>query len=522
MPLRKFDDRDFDSFVRAKFEAAPPATFDAKAWSKLNAKRGGFASKLWISGIAVILLILAGLWWWYPFGNQSGADAVANQKELSFKSQSGTDNTSGSHLLDSSANTVATTSSQGQSKADESIQEKTLSGSGNVASDNELNNKNNQEALLDSEEQEINKTRTLQTVESNVAKKAFSSSGTSVATTQSTIESVDAKAFNSSEKDQSPGGEEKENTFSDQPADLKDDNKAVRQAYNSNSLIQKPIKGGDEVAFSKSEDKQDQFNYDGSSVMTDEMLRTKYILRHLFFRDTIFVYPISYEPIDQSEFPYYRPDDLENENTKNKEKKSLLKNRFILSLLLNTDLSTVKFDDFTNPGFGLGFRISYRISDRLLVNGGITKTTKIYDVNDREDYTLSRWILANQGWPESISAKCDITEVPIGIRYDLAKGQNWNLYGQLGLSTFLMDREIYDFQLTEAQQQAGFRDRWEVENRSKHAFNIVGATVGYERYFTRRLGVGLEVYWQTTLNGIGIYTVNLNSVGNQVMLNYRF
>ncbi|MEL6561532.1 MAG: hypothetical protein AAFQ94_25305 [Bacteroidota bacterium] len=246
------------------------------------------------------------------------------------------------------------------------------------------------------------------------------------------------------------------------------------------------------------------------------------MLKYLFFRDTTFAYPLAYEPIEQRGFPYYQADDSETEIAENEEKTNLLKNRFILSLLLNADLSTVKFDDFTNPGFGLGFRISYRITDRIMVNGGITKTTKIYDVNDREDYSLSPWILANQGWPESISAKCNITEIPIGIRYDLVRQQNWNLYGQLSSSTFLMDREIYDFQLTEAQQQAGSRDRWEVENRSKHAFNIVGATVGYERYLTRRLGVGLEVYWQTTLNGIGIYTVNLNSVGNQIMLNYRF
>ncbi|MGB3465165.1 MAG: hypothetical protein WBA74_07845, partial [Cyclobacteriaceae bacterium] len=63
---------------------------------------------------------------------------------------------------------------------------------------------------------------------------------------------------------------------------------------------------------------------------------------------------------------------------------------------------------------------------------------------------------------------------------------------------------------------------WEVENINKHAFNIVGATLGIQKNISKHLGVGVEFYWQTTINGIGIYSVDLNSLGNQLMISYKF
>lgn len=519
MPLRKFDDKDFDSFVRAKFEAAPPATFDAKAWSKLNAKRGGFKAKLWVAGITIIILIITGLWWWFPIGSYMNGNTKVYKQELSQANKTKTENFSENNPLNSSGNLNAPESKENQSNT-----EKITLDSENAPSLNSSSNGMESESDNSISGNDKNKNYQLQTVESDIAKRTFTNSHATVTSDDGTKSSSDIQLFVESDNNKN-SSTEKNNVavVITQKPDLDSSRNIAEQAIDPNSLTRKPIKNGNNVAFSNSQNAKNQINFIDNSAGTDESSGTKYILSYIFFKDTAFVYPVSFEPIEQSGSPYNRSDDQNTVIAGNEDKKNLLKDRFILSLLLNTDLSTVKFDEFTNPGFGLGLKISFKVSDRFFVNGGVTKTSRIYDVNDREDYILPPWILDRQGWPEGIRAKCNITEIPIGLRYDLIKGEDWNFYGQLSSSTFLMDREIYDFRLTEAQQQqAGTLDRWEVENRNKHAFNIVGVTVGYEKYFSRRLGVGLEVYWQTTLNGIGIYTVNLNSLGNQIMLNYRF
>ena len=63
MPLRKFDDNEFDSFVRSKFEGAPPVAYDPKAWKKLNAGKKAF--KLWYTAPILLVIIILG-WLIFP------------------------------------------------------------------------------------------------------------------------------------------------------------------------------------------------------------------------------------------------------------------------------------------------------------------------------------------------------------------------------------------------------------------------------------------------------------------------
>ncbi|MEL6559731.1 MAG: hypothetical protein AAFQ94_16190, partial [Bacteroidota bacterium] len=208
MPLRKFDDRDFDSFVRAKFEAAPPATFDAKAWGKLNATRGGFKAKLWIAGITAILLLLAGLWWWYPYGSQSVNESAGDLQEISQRSQQNIDDALLSNQLNHSGDVKTTYSSQNQASTAGDNQQKLSLGGSNLENNSGQNQEKSTEDNKVQEKAEENKSYHLQTVESNVSKNAYKSSKTTVAKIQSTRASAGTGNF--SNADANDISEEKE------------------------------------------------------------------------------------------------------------------------------------------------------------------------------------------------------------------------------------------------------------------------------------------------------------------------
>lgn len=500
MPLRRFDDQDFDNFVRAKFEEAHPASYDIKAWNKLNAKRGGKV-KFWIAGLSIVLIMLMGFLWWNPFG--MAPNLIFNESLLTINNEIVKNRIEPESQLDSSIEKIKTPV----------IKKESVEISETLVNEQALDDVHNEKLKTIANSQKA--VNSNQSSDKSVSKK--SSDEKSNSSKKKVVEQANPKETLISQK--SNQIKNSSVTFQKNTA-LKDDSDQGNFFIKDKSKSIEPILNDDrdKTEFSKAEADNKDFQIDDSQLLFEKEFYNKIEYLNPKDQTSIFVVP---------KIVYLRNENANAEKQiLNKEEtitgKEKVRDKFILSFLLNTDFSTVKFNDFTSPGSGLGLRLSYSLSNRLTLNGGITRTSRIYDVNDRADYSLSQWILNNQGWPEGINAKCNITEIPIGIRYDLIKGNNWNFYGQLSSSTFLMDREIYDFQLTDSQATAGALSRWEVESQNKHVFNIIGATIGYEKYFTRRFGLGVEIYWQTTIDGIGIYSVDLNSLGNQFLLNYKF
>ena len=563
MPLRKFDDSDFDSLVRAKFDAAPHVPYDSKAWSKLQAKRGGAPWKIWIGGAAVlVLLMIAGWWIWQPFSptsktekptaelQQSGTELLANAGEdAGYTSISqGSEEQNGGFSAESSSNVSVGRGSENTGGSPDDIQNERDGDSSGMAlaesenaSDNapqrkaQLFNSTNQavgdnngslqantisreeERSADSNDDqdswasEMSDGKASAVAKNKVtgqsAKRIAGISTSGAATSREELRDISKSgdegqasvqttnqvvAFQkNSEKKESSATTEKDKLITPAQESERQNGKVAVADDDDNTVVEVTEDKATTVPADESTDKVAPATDNGVLANEADALP----------RDSINLVskPADSEPVLQS--------------------KGQVKGKFTLSLLVNTDLSTVKFQDFTTPGLGIGVRASYRLSNRFSVSAGFTKTNRIYDVTDREDYTLPAWILANQGWPEGIAARCSITEIPVSLRYDVIQGRNWNLYGQVSASSFMMDREVYDFESS----QYGDDDitRWEVEGVNKHYFGVVGATVGYERYFARRWGLGLEFYWQTTLGGIGIYSVGLNSLGNHLILNYR-
>jgi len=572
MPLRRFDDRDFDSFVRTKFEAAPPANFDTKAWGKLNAKRGGYKVKLWVTGAVALVLLIVSLIWFRPFGITQGEHAQ-------YTAETGVPGDKDPDLNSSESGSLVS-DDRGDQKLDQEVSNdiKQTKNQTNLAEeDTDVSHQGSEAAAAQlksnviSEEQKAKENENSKVIAKTSAKlkvkddipanivyddnrsnlvveKKDSNNGSDVPKGINEIEEkVDALSIEEEDKRRSKKVDDSKAVTASSPK-LKvnitanivhDDNSGglTIEKNNSNSISNSrkgtndaedmvgvgELSGGSKPNLTGESSDNNQVLIDKSSLTDGSADREVYLLTPIEInaKEKLFLFELSEVVIEFDSSTMKNPNAVYLDKTVVKEE-TKISDRFIIGLLVNTDLSTVKFSDFTSPGIGLGVRLTYRLSNRIAINAGITKTQRVYNVSDPADYLLPQWILARQGWPEGVEAKCNITEIPIGFRYDLFGGKNWNFYGQVSSSTFLMDREIYDFRLSDSQNQPGAISSWEVEDVNKHVFGVVGATLGYEKYFTRRFGLGIEVYWQTTINGIGIYSVDLNSLGNQVLLNYRF
>ncbi len=441
MPLRKFDDQDFDRFIRDKFESAPQPTFDSNAWAGFMEKKRSPFTNLWISKrafIAYTILIVLSI---TQFAGHSVNDIF--EREGSEKLE---DNVISSHNRNTDSIEIHRTDL--------------------------FNNKENSTIA---EEKRSN----LPVIENGDVK---------------TPQLVETSSGNISELN------DNSIKYNKKPSVIVKPSRGIQNSF------AKPIYSSELIVVPEER-----------TVLADSLARLNE--KSIHFRKEI-----SFNDIPDIEiFPEIV--DIPVSTSEEKEvfikEKSIVKNRFVLSALVNTDLSTVRFDDFSNPGVGLGFKLSYKLTNRISLGAGITKTKRIYNVNSQQDYSLPQWLLDRQGIPDGVAAKCNITEIPISLRYDLIRSANSNLYGQISSSTFLMDREFYDFDFSASQGSPNLIQEWTVENQNRHFFGVVGVTFGYEKYFTKHLGIGLEFYWQTTIQGIGIYQINLNSVGNQILINYR-
>ncbi|MGB3465797.1 MAG: hypothetical protein WBA74_11020, partial [Cyclobacteriaceae bacterium] len=452
MPLRKFDDKEFDSFVRSKFEAAPPASYDPQAWKKLKSQKANPLLKFWPVIPFVLILLFVGLYYFHQSSEQ-GDITSDNQHENTLESkteqESGSKDSEGTKQVFVEANPVKSkeittdTDPSGSSASHYIDKEEPEENQGTqtLASANILNDKS--------------VTKEQQTFEPKTGKSQGSLISTEKMRQDDLSTNLSAKRQQSSVSEDDPQANNEK---------FKDDAGATKYPINSKTMDNKGDEGkpfidkghlsgsDDEQEFSNISDinedvnrsisgnRQNQLSLSGRALVGEKQenrvlivfLEPKALSAELIELQNPAI-PVGKQLYsDSASEPIYE----RNDNTEG---------RVAIGILLNTDFSSVNFTDFTNPGFGTGLRFSYRILNKLHLNVGITKTNRIYNVNDRSDYSLPRWLLDNQGWPEGVEAKCNITEIPIGLRYDIIRNRSWTGYGMLSISTFLMDRELYDF-----------------------------------------------------------------------------
>ena len=198
--------------------------------------------------------------------------------------------------------------------------------------------------------------------------------------------------------------------------------------------------------------------------------------------------------------------------------------RFVVS----PDLSAIGLRNFQRPGTNIGLLLEYRLASRWSVQAGVIQSTKVYKALPSQ-YELDSYWASQKLIPESVNGRCNMFDIPINLRYDIAlrprlNGQapsRWFVSG--GITTYIMKKEDYFYNYSEADKPhvyASTPKAWSTST-GRYDFSQLNLSVGYERSISRRLSWQVEPFVKAPLRRVGYYKINLLSTGAFFSLRYK-
>lgn len=199
-------------------------------------------------------------------------------------------------------------------------------------------------------------------------------------------------------------------------------------------------------------------------------------------------------------------------------KASPLKNRWEFGAVYAPDVSTVRFTHTQKPGTNTGLTIAYNLSKRFAIQTGAIYTTKNYKIYGK-DYHPPKGYWTDYVNLETVMGECNMWDIPLNLRYNLAPRKSANLFASAGLSSYLMQKEDYDFFYY---YNGNPVNRYRTyDSDSKHWFGVLNLSVAYERQVGRNISLQAEPFFKQPLTGVGFGSVKLNTTGIYFSVKYK-
>ena len=194
------------------------------------------------------------------------------------------------------------------------------------------------------------------------------------------------------------------------------------------------------------------------------------------------------------------------------------RNRWEFGLTYAPDISTVKFTHTQPPGHNLGITIGYNFSKRLSLQTGFIYTIKNYKM-DGSDYHPPKGYWTNYVKLETVSGECTMWDIPLNLRYNIAPRKKSNFFVSSGLSSYLMQKEDYDFfYYYNGNPVNRYRS---MDTTRRHWMSVLNISAGYERQIGKTLSLQVEPFFKQPLTGVGFGDMKLNSTGVYFTLKYK-
>jgi len=199
-------------------------------------------------------------------------------------------------------------------------------------------------------------------------------------------------------------------------------------------------------------------------------------------------------------------------------KASAIKNRpqFSISVLAASDANAVNSFGHSQTGTNYGLQLSLRITKKLTISTGVAYAIKPYS-STATGYSSDAYNPLRT--PTNIQANCKVLDVPLNLSYQLySKGSNAIGVGT-GLSSYFMLKENYRFDYS---AQSGWKPyNLEVRNQNTHLFGVLNVNVNYQRRINSKFSAVLQPYMKLPLTGIGNGKVDLKSTGVALGINWN-
>lgn len=209
---------------------------------------------------------------------------------------------------------------------------------------------------------------------------------------------------------------------------------------------------------------------------------------------------------------------IKEDKKENKKQSPTLKNRWEFGLAFAPDVSTVKFTHTKDPGTNIGLTIGYNLSKHFQLQTGVFYTSKNYKTYGK-DYHPPKGYWTDYVKLETVTGECDMWDIPLNIRYNIAPQQSSKFFASAGLSSYLMRKEDYDFfYYYNGNPVSRFRSYY-TDNR--HWFSVLNLSVGYERQVGKCVSLQAEPFFKQPLKGVGFGSIKLNSTGIYFSVKYK-
>ncbi|MEP7256181.1 MAG: hypothetical protein ABI666_10435 [Ferruginibacter sp.] len=206
----------------------------------------------------------------------------------------------------------------------------------------------------------------------------------------------------------------------------------------------------------------------------------------------------------------------ENKISSSSEKKKSKKNvagNFGITVSAGPDLSFIKLNKLGKTTLMYGAGLSYQFKNRITVRAGFYSAKKIYSAAP-DQYKSQPG--TTYPYLDGIDADCRVYEIPVSLSYNFGIRKNHNWFGNVGLSSYLMKTEDYDYNYKVPYYGQGYTYytyKAAIKNENKHYFAVLTLSAGYQYNFNKRISMQAEPYIKLPLAGVGDGKIKLKSAG---------
>jgi hypothetical protein len=216
-----------------------------------------------------------------------------------------------------------------------------------------------------------------------------------------------------------------------------------------------------------------------------------------------------------------KPDTAEKKSkrsAKEENKKNQKNNGFYILATTGLDLNSTKLLSFNNstvtPFYGAGF--GYQFNRRLGVQTGFYASAKKY-IAGPYDYNVKAGSYLSMVKIISVDANCMVYEVPVTIQYNWLIKPKANYYASLGISSYIMKKEKYNYTYERNNTQYSYPYDY---TKNTHLLASLELSLGIEKQIGRKLYIQATPVVNLPLQGVGEGRVKIFTTGLHVSLKY--
>jgi hypothetical protein len=200
-----------------------------------------------------------------------------------------------------------------------------------------------------------------------------------------------------------------------------------------------------------------------------------------------------------------------------KAKKAAFEKYFYTGILYAADKSSIKFEPSKGVGYSWALAFGYQFSKRFSIESGIHIEKKEYYTTGEH---FDKSILPATGKILWIESENKLLEIPITLKTDLFVRKHHQIFGSMGVSSYLINNESYEY---EEELNGVIQNEFvQFTKNSSSLFATTNLSIGYEYKFISGLRLRVEPYLNLPLSGIGKGKEPVLSKGVYFGLIYNF